>query len=99
MKGSRSKADDFLEAMIPAEPAALVEESERPPARAKARPKEAPVKSRAGLKHFGAYLDEGTLEKIAVLRVRLKKDNSELTKLAIDELHAKHLARRAHGDS
>ena len=54
--------------------------------------------SRAGLKHFGGYLDDATLEKIALLRVRLKKDNSELIKLAIDELYAKNYAKRAFGD-
>lgn len=101
MKGSRRKADDFLEAMTPEEPAAAPVESERPAARrrAKAGTAPAPAKTpRAGLKHFGAYLDDATLEKIALLRVRLKKDNSELTKLAIDELHARTMARRAHGD-
>lgn len=55
--------------------------------------------SRAGLKHFGGYLDDPTLEKIALLRVRLKKDNSELIKLAVDELYAKNHAKRAFGDA
>jgi hypothetical protein len=55
--------------------------------------------SRAGLKHFGGYLDDATLEKIALLRVRLKKDNSELIKFAIDELYAKNHAKRAFGDA
>jgi hypothetical protein len=55
--------------------------------------------SRAGLKHFGGYLDDETLEKIALLRVRLKKDNSELMTLAIEELYAKHKAKRAFGDA
>lgn len=57
------------------------------------------AKPRADLKHFGGYLDDDTLEKIALLRVRLKKDNSDLIKLAIDELHAKHKAKRAFGDT
>ena len=61
--------------------------------RGKAKP------SRAQLKHFGGYLDDETLEKIALLRVRLKKDNSELIKFAIDELHKKHNAKRAFGDA
>lgn len=61
--------------------------------RAKAKP------GRAQLKHFGGYLDDETLEKIALLRVRLKKDNSELIKFAIDELHRKHNAKRAFGDA
>jgi hypothetical protein len=99
---AKTKADDFLRAMTPepAEPP-QIETATSPVARRKgtARPEAAPTTSRAGLKHFGGYLDGATLEKIALLRVRLKKDNSELIKLAIDELHAKHEARRAHGDS
>jgi hypothetical protein len=65
----------------------------RTPAKAKAGP------SRAGLKHFGGYLDDDTLEKIALLRIRLKMDNSALIRFAIDELHAKHKAKRAFGDA
>lgn len=55
--------------------------------------------SRAGLKHFGGYLDDETLEQIALLRVRLKKDNSELIKFAIAELYKRHNAKRAFGDA
>jgi hypothetical protein len=40
-----------------------------------------------------------TLEKIALLRVRLKKDNSELIEFAIEELFRKHNAKRAFGDA
>lgn len=58
-----------------------------------------PKPARAQLKHFGGYLDDDTLEKIALLRVRLKKDNSELIKFAIEELHRKHNAKRAFGDA
>ena len=54
---------------------------------------------RAELKHFGGYLDDDTLEKIALLRIRLKKDNSELITFAIEELHRKHNAKRAFGDN
>ena len=100
---AKTKADDFLRAMIPEPAEAPQIEAASPGARRKrtARPDAAPpaATSRTGLKHFGGYLDDATLEKIALLRVRLKKDNSELIKLAIDELHAKHEARRAHGDS
>jgi hypothetical protein len=102
MKRSGTKADDYIRAMTAQEAEPV--EIERPPAkrrgktRTEAAPPAAATTSRAGLKHFGAYLDDGTLEKIALLRVRLKLDNSALTKRAIDELHAKHMARRAHGD-
>ena len=50
-------------------------------------------------KNAQAFLDDDTLEKIALLRVRLKKDNSELIKFAIEELHRKHNAKRAFGDA
>ena len=100
-----TKADDFLRAMTPESAEESQSEAETPRKGAGRKGREGrtdamrpAAASRAGLKHFGGYLDEATLEKIALLRVRLKKDNSELIKLAIDELHAKQEARRAHGD-
>jgi hypothetical protein len=93
-----TKTAEFLRAM-------QMDQAEPPEARTGAPatpiPTPGPKKptSRTGLKHFGAYLDDDTLEKIALLRVRLKMDNSELTKLAIDDLHRKHLAKRAFGDA
>jgi hypothetical protein len=54
---------------------------------------------RAGLKHIGGYFEMETVEKVAVLRARLRLDNSELIKLAIDDLHRKHMAKRAFGDA
>jgi hypothetical protein len=53
--------------------------------------------TRAGLKHIGAYLDDDTVEKVAVLRARLKLDNSQLVKLAIDDLFASKRAESAFG--
>ncbi len=67
------------------------------PAASRGRGKAKPPRSE--LKHFGGYVDDDTLEKIALLRVRLKKDNSELIVLAMDELHRKHNAKRAFGDA
>lgn len=64
----------------------------------KTAPKPKP-RTRAGLKHFGGYLDDDTLEKIALLRIRLKMDNSALIKHAIDEIHRKQNAKRAFGDA
>ena len=55
--------------------------------------------SRTGLKHIGGYFELETVEKVALLRARLKLDNSELLKLAIDELYARHHAKRAFGDT
>jgi hypothetical protein len=55
--------------------------------------------TRAGLKHIGGYFELETVEKVAVLRARLRLDNSELIKLAIDDLHRKHSGKRAFGDA
>jgi hypothetical protein len=55
--------------------------------------------SRAGRKHIGGYFELETVEKVALLRARLNLDNSELLKRAIDELYARHLAKRAFGDA
>jgi hypothetical protein len=55
--------------------------------------------SRNGLKHIGGYFDRADVEKFAVLRARLGLDNSELIKLAVDELYRKHEAKRAFGDT
>ena len=111
MSRSPNKAADFLKAMQqsggPADPPTPANEPVPRPVEAVAAPPPAPkpprakkvAKPRADLKHFGGYLDDDTLEKIALLRVRLKKDNSDLIKLAIDELHAKHKAKRAFGDT
>jgi len=64
-----------------------------PPARKPARPT-----SRSGLKHIGGYFDRADVEKIAILRARLGLDNSQLIKLAVEELYRKHEAKRAFGD-
>lgn len=70
-----------------------------PPVPARTRKAVAKTKPRrAELKHFGGYLNDETLEKIALLRIRLKKDNSELITFAIEELYRKHNAKRAFGD-
>lgn len=61
-------------------------------------PMKRPAGGRAGLKHIGGYFDVETVEKVAILRARLRLDNSELIKLAVDELHSKHMAKRAFGD-
>ena len=51
--------------------------------------------TRGGRKHIGGYFDRETVEKVALLRARLDLDNSELIKLAIEDLHRKHMAKRA----
>jgi hypothetical protein len=53
------------------------------------------VKRRKSQKHIGGYFDSDTLERIALLRARLDLDNSELLKLAIDELYSKERAKKA----
>ncbi len=54
---------------------------------------------RDGLKHIGGYLSAEAVEKVAILRARLRLDNSQLITLAINELHASYNAKRAFGDS
>lgn len=90
-----SKAADFLENMAFDAP-----EPQPTPIRAKPRepkPKK-PPSARVRLKHIGGYFEMETVEKVAVLRARLSLDNSELIRLAIDDLHRKHMAKRAFGD-
>jgi hypothetical protein len=56
------------------------------------------TRKQAGRKHIGGYFDRDTVEKVAILRARLALDNSELIKLAIDDLYRKHEAKRAFGE-
>jgi len=95
---SRSKANDFLAAMSP-EPEAAERAAPAAKPRAAKEPAKAAAPTRAGLKHIGGYFDRETVEKVAILRARLDLDNSELIKLAIEELHRKHMAKRAYGDA
>ncbi len=53
---------------------------------------------REGLKHIGGYFEVETVERVALLRARLRIDNSELIKRAIDELFAREKAKRAFAD-
>lgn len=94
-----NRTADFLQNMT-AEIA--TEETPAKPVRATVtrRPTEkAPAPSRAGLKHIGGYLDDETVEKVAVLRARMKLDNSQLIKRAVDDLYSKQAAKRAFGDA
>lgn len=104
-----TKTAAFLQALsVPAAPqaaaapaagpaAATVVEAPANDPQPKARPRAA--SSRNGLKHIGGYFERDDVEKIAILRARLGLDNSELIKLAIDDLYRKHEAKRAFGDS
>jgi hypothetical protein len=89
------RATDFLQNMAEAEQVAAPDNA----ATEKTPKPGRPVKPRDGLKHIGGYLSADAVEKVAILRARLRLDNSELITLAIDELHARHNAKRAFGDS
>ena len=67
----------------------------QPKAVEKAAKPKASVKSRENLKHIGGYVDDATVEKVAILRARLKMDNSELITEAISELYNKHKTKKA----
>jgi hypothetical protein len=69
------------------------------PQSTEAQPRKQSSSTRVGLKHIGGYLDADTVEKVAVLRARLGLDNSGLIKLAVDDLHRKHMAKRAFGEA
>jgi hypothetical protein len=87
-----TKAADFLQNMREEPTAITPPPVEITPQEVKAKP----VPTRSGLKHIGGYLDRET---VALLRARLGLDNSELLKLAIDDLHRKQMAKRAFGDA
>ena len=93
-----TKTAAFLQALSsapnPPSGAAVVETPANDQPRAKPR-----VATRAGLKHIGGYFDRTDVEKFAILRARLSLDNSQLIKLAIEELYRKHEAKRAFGDA
>ena len=80
-----------------AEAPARAPANDQPKEKQQARPR-TPA-SRTGLKHIGGYFERGDVEKIAILRARLGLDNSELIKLAIEDLYRKHEAKRAFGDA
>ncbi len=96
-----NRAADFIKNMEQDSPAPATEPA--PPAvsetTATETPRRKPPNSRAGLKHIGGYFGDETVEKVAVLRARLRRDNSELLELAINELYRKHMAKRAFGDT
>jgi hypothetical protein len=90
------KTAAFLQALSPSSPPppAAVEVPANDQATAKGR-----APSRTGLKHIGGYFERSDVEKFAILRARLGLDNSELIRLAIDELYRKHEAKRAFGEA
>lgn len=90
-----SKAADFLQNMTEDLAAIHPPPQKKPAAQGRAKP----ASTRAGLKHIGGYLDAETVEKVAILRARLKLDNSGLIKQAVDDLHRKHMAKRAFGET
>lgn len=108
---TNKKAADFLKAMSN-KPEEATAEMAPPPLKvvpkavpAAAAPDPAKTKAtvsradRKQLMHFGGYLDEATMETVALLRLRLKVDNSQLIKLAIEELSRAHRAKKAFGDA
>lgn len=101
MSRKPTNAESFLQNMKrePREvPAALpiAVEPEARPARAASKTALVPkAPGRAGRKHIGGYLEDETVEKVALLRARLSLDNSQLITKAIDDLFAKEKAKRA----
>jgi len=94
-----SKATDKSAAFLQALSVPTEEKPSLPARTAVSAPKAPRTASRNGLKHIGGYFDTADVEKIAILRARLRLDNSELIKLAISELYAKLETKRAFGDA
>lgn len=94
MSKASNKGAAFLQALSATEEKPKIAANADTPA-----PKASRSASRSGLKHIGGYFDDEYVEKIAVLRARLKADNSELIKLGIDELYRKLETKRAFGDT
>jgi hypothetical protein len=93
-----NRAADFLKNMtqdLPAPEGAPSMTGSFPPEK---EAKQQPTQGRSGLKHIGGYCGLDTVEKVAVLRARLRLDNSGLITLAIDDLHRKVMAKRAFGE-
>lgn len=93
---SKNKASDFLANM-------KLETQDSPSptiqtVQVKEKPIPKPNNTRMGLKHIGGYLPDDVVEKVALLRARLKLDNSELISLAISDLYMKQKAKKAFGD-
>ena len=93
---AKAKGADFLAAME--ETGAI--EAETPPAVVAAAPKAAAehrvtqLRKAADKRHFGAYLDQPTLEKAALLRARLRMDNGQLMAEAIERMWREMEAQR-----
>ena len=108
MNTSSKKGAAFLQALSDPPPVPKAAPMVRPQA-ANTQPAEAPPKkaanrsassvSRSGLKHIGGYFDREDVEKIAILRARLGLDNTQLIRLAVDELYKQQQAKRAFGDA
>ena len=95
MSRATNKSAAFLQALTvqPEEKRAVASNPEAPV------PKASRSASRNGLKHIGGYFERADVEKFAVLRARLGLDNSQLIKLAVEELYKKHEAKRVFGDT
>ncbi len=91
----KSSAAEFLENMKQQEPEAQIS---MPASRQQKERKVQLTNSREGLKHIGGYLNDEMVEKVAILRARLKLDNSELITLAVNELYTKQKAKKAFND-
>lgn len=102
----KASATDFLAAMNLDAPPEASPQAAKIPTRPAPKPAEAEsalsaaarTRAEAGKKHIGAYLDPETVERFAILRARLRLDNSALVKHAIDQLFQKVEAHRKFGE-
>lgn len=96
---SMKKTNPLLAAMKTAEPE--IDQDKAPSDSASSgRPVTRAASTRVGQKHLGAYFDKSNqiLERVAILRMRLDMNNSELIEHAINELWKRHEASRVFGE-
>lgn len=87
-----AKTQSFLDAMSKGPP-----KGDRPTAAAPREPGRQKTSSDPSRKHIGGYFDPDFVEKFAVLKARLRLDNSELIKIAVEAFEASENARRTFG--
>lgn len=86
------RAQSFLDAMSKGPPQTVAPAALVGPGPGRQETASAPAR-----KHIGGYFDPDFVERFAVLKARLRLDNSELIKVAIEALEASENARRAFG--
>ena len=93
MTKSKVTAESFLKKWASASP-----RSQRPPHRQRKHPRRSQGRVEPSYKHIDGYFNKETTEQVAILRVRLDLNNSQLLKRAIEKLYSREIAAWKFGD-